>query len=122
MGQKWKSYVKGNEKRQDILETALHWVSRGDADIGELKTYFKTVIDWVDGVFERTKDEMCGLDWGRLYETYHKAVGHAANRTRIYKFAEMDADHVTAWSKGGATDVGNCQMLCKTHNRAKGNR
>ena len=38
------------------------------------------------------------------------------------KFAEMDADHVTAWSKGGATDISNCQMLCRTHNRAKGNR
>lgn len=36
--------------------------------------------------------------------------------------AEMDADHVTAWSKGGMTDASNCQMLCKTHNRAKGNR
>ena len=35
---------------------------------------------------------------------------------------DMDADHVTAWSKGGATDITNCQMLCKTHNRAKGNR
>ena len=34
----------------------------------------------------------------------------------------MDADHVAAWSKGGATDLSNCQMLCKTHNRAKGNR
>lgn len=34
----------------------------------------------------------------------------------------MDADHVTAWSKGGATDIKNCQILCKTHNRAKGNK
>ena len=34
----------------------------------------------------------------------------------------MDADHVTAWSKGGATNNDNCEMLCKTHNRAKGNR
>lgn len=50
------------------------------------------------------------------------AIGPAANAKRIYKFAEMDADHVTAWSKGGATDIANCQMLCKTHNRAKGNR
>ena len=204
--QKWKSYVKGNEKRQEILREALDWVSKGnidgymgkhrrETDIRELKTYFKTVIDWIDGVFERTEDEMRGLDWGRLYETYRKnaynpkkvwervralyaddfvknrrgifeyilggetdaklldvrvfdtketravyakqtaaaekkgvsncplcAVGHAANRTRIYKFAEMDADHVTAWTKGGATDIRNCQMLCKTHNRAKGNR
>lgn len=25
---------------------------------------------------------------------------------------EMDADYVTGWSKGGATDIKNCQMLC----------
>ena len=42
--------------------------------------------------------------------------------TKIYDIKEMDADHVTAWSKGGATTEDNCQMLCKTHNRAKGNR
>jgi 5-methylcytosine-specific restriction endonuclease McrA len=34
----------------------------------------------------------------------------------------MDADHVTAWSKGGATDLSNLTMLCQTHNRAKGNK
>jgi hypothetical protein len=45
-----------------------------------------------------------------------------ANQTRIYKIDQMEADHVTAWSSGGATDVGNCEMLCATHNRAKGNR
>lgn len=44
------------------------------------------------------------------------------NRTRIYHLNEMDADHVTAWSKGGATSIDNCEMLCKTHNRSKGNR
>ena len=42
--------------------------------------------------------------------------------TRIYKQNEMDADHVTAWSKGGATDESNCQMLCRYHNRSKGNK
>lgn len=50
------------------------------------------------------------------------AKGHENVRTRIYKASEMDADHVTAWSKGGATSIENCQMLCKAHNRAKGNR
>ncbi|HST54370.1 MAG TPA: DUF262 domain-containing protein [Solirubrobacteraceae bacterium] len=50
------------------------------------------------------------------------AVGDNANRTRIYKLAEMDADHVTAWSKGGNTELDNCEMLCVPHNRAKGNR
>lgn len=44
------------------------------------------------------------------------------NAARIYELNEMDADHVTAWSKGGATDLANCEMLCASHNRAKGNK
>ena len=50
------------------------------------------------------------------------AIGENSNKTKIWKLSEMDADHVTAWSKGGATDKNNCEMLCKTHNRAKGNK
>ena len=50
------------------------------------------------------------------------AMGHDANKSKIWTLKDMDADHVSAWSKGGATDIKNCQMLCKTHNRAKGNR
>lgn len=50
------------------------------------------------------------------------AIGHAANKSKIWKFTEMDADHVSAWSKGGKSSAKNCQMLCVTHNRAKGNR
>lgn len=50
------------------------------------------------------------------------AIGNNSNKTRIYKLKEMDADHVTAWSKGGKTATSNCEMLCKTHNRAKGNK
>ena len=52
----------------------------------------------------------------------HCAMGHDANKNKIWRQADMDADHVSAWSKGGATDIKNCEMLCKTHNRAKGNR
>ena len=50
------------------------------------------------------------------------AMGNDNNRTKIWALKDMDADHVTAWSKGGATDISNCQMLCKSHNRAKGNK
>ena len=50
------------------------------------------------------------------------AMSDNANKTRIYKNDEMDADHVTAWSKGGETDIKNCEMLCKPHNRSKGNK
>ena len=44
------------------------------------------------------------------------------NSTRLYRISEMDADHVTAWSKGGTTSESNCRMLCRHHNRSKGNK
>ena len=206
--QKWSAYVKGVANRQEILECALEWVAtakgtdidkymsshRNESNINELKTYFNSVIDWIDSVFLDVYGEMRGLEWGRLYECYHHqpynpaqvqsrvsalyaddwvkksgifeyvlggeqdkklleirifdekvkkakyaqqtqaaeaqgvsncplcACGTNANRTRIYKYKEMDADHVAAWSRGGATDISNCEMLCQTHNRAKGNK
>lgn len=213
--QRWSSYIRGEANRQDYLRVALDWVSasksnerdadtridlymgkhRFDDGIHELKTYFNTVLDWIDTTFLDVEKEMCGLEWGRLYETYHRngydpqkiservqalyadeavhrkagifeyvlggennpvlleirlfeesmkktvykkqtekakktgksncplcAVAANSNNTKIWKYSEMDADHVTAWSKGGKTDGKNCEMLCKSHNRAKGNK
>ncbi len=62
--QKWSAYIKGTVNRQEYLERALDWVSKGkiidymsrhryDRNINELKTWFNTVIDWVSGVFIR---------------------------------------------------------------------
>ena len=203
---KWTAYVKGSANRQEFLERALDWVSKGDIggymsahrhdnNINEMKTYFNSVIDWASTVFMDVLGEMKGLEWGKLYEEYHSksydpakvsadvkrlyadpyvkkrsgvfeyilgglqdkklldvrvfdeatkrsiyatqttsaeasstsncplcAVGHGANERKIWKFTEMDADHVSAWSKGGGSSAENCQMLCITHNRAKGNR
>ncbi|MDT2767772.1 DUF262 domain-containing protein [Globicatella sulfidifaciens] len=50
------------------------------------------------------------------------AVGSNKNKSKIWTYKEMEADHVSPWSKGGATEESNCEMLCVTHNRAKGNR
>jgi len=204
--QKWSAYISGSALRQEFLERALDWVSKGNIgdymsrhrfenNITELKNYFISVIDWVSSVFIDIESEMRGLEWGRLYELYHKmpynpqkvsdevkilygdsyiknrkgifefilggsvdtklldvrvfdeatkksvyakqkteaeqngksncplcALGHEASNAKIWSLADMDADHVSAWSKGGTTDIKNCQMLCKSHNRAKGNR
>jgi uncharacterized protein with ParB-like and HNH nuclease domain len=204
--QKWSAFIKGSVDRQHFLERALDWVSKGkvgdymsahrnDKNINQLKAYFNAVIDWVSTVFTEVRSEMRGLEWGRLYETYHDqsynpakteaaveklmadeyvtnrkgifeyvlsgstekkllavrvfdektkkiaynkqtqavkgknisncplcAVSDNANQARIYDFDEMDADHVAAWSKGGDSSAKNCEMLCTTHNRVKGNR
>ena len=204
--QKWGAYVRGSVKRQEILNTALDWVSHGqveeymqphrhDTQIEELKAHFDDVIAWVESIFSDYYSQMCGLPWGKYYDTYHNtpydrkqmsvcaarliddpcvhnrkgvfeyllggavdtrlldvrvfddaakrrvyrhqtedarsrgtsncplcAIGHEARRTKIWGEREMDADHVEAWSHGGVTIEDNCQLLCLTHNRAKGNR
>jgi len=204
--QKWSAYISGDVKRQAYLECALDWVGHGavdnymskhrhDDNIDELKAHFNRVIDWISSVFTDVESEMKGLEWGRLYETYHDntydpqkvseelrnllgsyeikdrrgvfeyilggstdtkllnvrvfdeptkktvyaeqtkdaeakgisncsycAIGHDANKDKIWALNDMDADHVSAWSKGGSTEKENCEMLCKPHNRAKGNR
>lgn len=96
--QKWAAFVKGDPTRQEVLAVALDWVAsskgqtvdaymaahRPDPAITELQTYFTTVIDWIDGVFTASPDKvMRGLDWGRLYETYHH---------NPYQPAQIDAD------------------------------
>lgn len=50
------------------------------------------------------------------------AISTGPNAKKIWTLKEMDADHIEAWSKGGDTKEENCQMLCITHNRAKGNK
>lgn len=52
----------------------------------------------------------------------HCFLGHENNKNKIWSLDQMEADHVTAWSKGGATNFENCEMLCIAHNRAKGNK
>ncbi|MXY58125.1 MAG: DUF262 domain-containing protein [Gammaproteobacteria bacterium] len=39
-----------------------------------------------------------------------------------FEISEMDADHITPWSKGGKTVDDNCQLLCRPCNRRKSNK
>ena len=87
--QKSSVYIKGSANRQAFFERALDWVSKGNIDdymsihrndknINELKRYFNSVIDWVSSVFTDVESEMRGLEWGRLYEQYHKKAYNPA--------------------------------------------
>ncbi len=71
-------YMSGSSIRQDYLETAISWISKGnietymgnhqhDANANELWLYFQSVIAWVKAVFPNYRKEMKGLDWGLWY-------------------------------------------------------
>ena len=55
-------------------------------------------------------------------EAYEKQKGICAHCGKHFELEEMEADHIKPWKEGGTTVAKNCQMLCKTHNRAKGNK
>ena len=48
--------------------------------------------------------------------------GGGADAVRIYAYEEMEGDHIVPWSKGGKTEPGNLQMLCRRCNGVKGGR
>jgi hypothetical protein len=77
-------YVNGSPIRQDYLEAALGWLSRGnieeymsthqhDQNANELWLYFKAVIEWVEQTFKNYRKEMKGVNWGKLYNEYGAA-------------------------------------------------
>ena len=80
-----KEYVKGSPIRQEILETALNWISKGkieqymsahqhDPNANELWVYFRNVIEWVELTFTTYRKEMKGIDWGNLYDEFKDDV------------------------------------------------
>ena len=73
-----KDYMNGSPIRQDYLETAISWISKGNIEgymgnhmnepnANELWLYFQAVIAWVKAVFPNYRKEMKGLDWGLWY-------------------------------------------------------
>jgi len=180
-----KDYVNGSPIRQEILETAIAWISNGeiekymsihqhDPNANELWTYFRNVIEWVQLTFVTYRKEMKGINWGGLYDqfkgtmldtgkleqeiqalmmdddvknpkgiytyvltrnekylnirafsesqrraAYERQNGICAKCGKHFELNEMEADHITPWSKGGKTIPENCQMLCLECNRRK---
>lgn len=55
-------------------------------------------------------------------EVYEKQNGICKVCGQHFEINEMEADHITPWSKGGRTVAENCQMLCKECNRRKSNK
>jgi hypothetical protein len=50
---------------------------------------------------------------------YERQKGICAKCKKHFEIEDMQADHITPWSKGGKTITENCQMLCADCNRRK---
>jgi hypothetical protein len=52
-------------------------------------------------------------------EAYERQKGICPVCKNHFELTQMQADHITPWSKGGKTISENCQMLCNDDNRRK---
>ncbi|EGD6457195.1 DUF262 domain-containing protein [Salmonella enterica] len=50
---------------------------------------------------------------------FTRQKGVCVSCTKTFELEDMEADHITPWSKGGPTTAENCQMLCLKCNRTK---
>lgn len=119
--QKWGAYVSGDVRRQAYLERAVDWVSSGsidrymskhrhDHDIEELKSHFNMVVNWISTVFTDVESEMRGLEWNRMYETYHgKEYDPVKVSEQVHKlfgdFEVKDRRGVFEYILGGSKDT-----------------
>ena len=183
-------FISKNLLRQELLETALKWISNDDIEnyMGkhqnnpnalEIWRFWSDLSNWVKATFPIKRKEMKSVDWGYLYnsykdeildsdtlesqivglmeddevtkksgiytylltkeekhlsirvftsnqkrQVYEKQKGRCphCDKSKKYEIEDMEADHIKPWSLGGKTELKNCQMLCKDHNRQKSNK
>lgn len=80
-----RDYLNGSAIRQEYLETAINWISKGNIEVymanhqhdlnaNALWRYFQDVITWIEGTFTIKRKYMKGVNWGKLYNQYKDIV------------------------------------------------
>ena len=78
-------YLNGSAIRQEYLETAIDWISKGNIEVYMSKhqhdpnasaiwRYFQDVISWINVTFIKKRKFMKGVDWGMLYNKYKDVI------------------------------------------------
>lgn len=88
-------YLSGSAIRQDYLETAINWISKGNIEIymakhqhdqnaSPLWRYFQSVITWIESTFTvKRRRFMKGVNWGYLYNEF---------KDNVYNTDEIEAE------------------------------
>ena len=82
------------------------------------------------GIYEfllsgRTRAEKLNLrqfDDDEKRAAYERQNGVCPVCKKHFEYEEMEGDHIVPWSKGGKTDPGNLQMLCRRDNALKSDK
>lgn len=101
----------------DALEKRIAQLLRDDEDVNDI-TNQRGIYEYLLSGDERHLSIRRFSD--KMARTaYERQGGKCPRCGRHFAIEEMQADHVTPWSKGGRTVAENCQMLCADCNRRK---
>ena len=99
----------------DKLEQQIHNLMEDDEIMKKSGIYRYVLSNDLRDLSFRTFDKK------QKREAYERQKGICPHCGKHFELEEMEADHITPWCEGGKTNVDNCQMLCKEHNRRKSN-
>ena len=99
----WNDYVKWSAIRQEILETAINWISnwninqymadhQHDQNSNELWLYFQNVINWIKATFPNYRKEMKWVDWWILYNQFKEEKLNINELEKEIKILMTDED------------------------------
>jgi hypothetical protein len=108
-------YYRFNQNEYDPVQMeSIVGTLMADEDVEKKKGIYQYVFDGNEKhlSIRKFKDNVKRY----LYETQNGICVHCGKH---FEMEEMEADHITPWSKGGKTIPENCQMLCLNCNRTK---
>ena len=120
-GQIYRDHMQDSSLDPNELEQAVDRLM-GDSDIKKKSGIYTYVFDG-----DEHHLNIRAFDSNTKRDVYQRQKGVCNNkeckdRGKKFGIKEMEADHITPWSKGGHTTPDNCQLLCVTCNRRKGNK
>lgn len=121
------SYCIVNNYNIDKVIDSFRAAARSENDISSwdmqtLKTYIDVLI--------REDKALCPIRFfskdikDRLYQQYGRCqhVDEDGTQCNVSAYSALEVDHIVPWAEGGQTNITNAQLLCKSHNAAKGKR
>ena len=121
------TYCISNNYDIDKVIDTFRAAARGENDISSWD--MQTIKTYIEALIKQNKT-LCPTRFfskdvkDQLYKTYGRCqhVTEEGLQCPITAYSALEVDHVIPWAEGGQTNITNAQLLCKSHNAAKGKR
>ncbi|MBV6503041.1 MAG: hypothetical protein AKCLJLPJ_01104 [Fimbriimonadales bacterium] len=119
-GLDWGRFYREHGQRSDLNAATLEARIKKLLDDDEVQSN-KGIYEYLLTGNEKTLN-LRAFDDKMKRKVYEQQGGVCRACRKPFDIAQMEADHIVPWHKGGKTILENCQILCMICNRTKGGR